>query len=91
MSVAFGLAIYFMIWWIVLFAILPFGRRRSQEEAGEVIPGSEASAPERPQFLKVIVLTTLITSVVFCAYLALRSSGVSLDDIPFFLPPSTRG
>ena len=90
MSVAFGLAVYFMIWWIILFAILPFGLHRPQEEAGEVVPGSEPSAPHKPQFLKVIVLTTLITSVVFGAYVALRQSGFGLDDIPLFRPPSTR-
>ncbi|GAB4523965.1 MAG: DUF1467 family protein [Roseibium sp.] len=88
MSVAFGLAIYFMLWWIILFAILPFGMRRTQEEAGEVLPGSEPSAPERPQFLKVIVLTTIVTTIVFAAYVALRNSGYGLDDIPFLKPPA---
>lgn len=91
MSVAFGMAIFFMIWWIILFAILPFGLHRTQEEAGDVVPGSEPSAPHKPQFLKVIVLTTVIAAVVFGAYLALRQSGYGLDDIPFFKPPSTRG
>lgn len=88
MSVAFSFAIFFMLWWIILFAILPFGMRRTQDEAGDVIPGSEASAPERPHFLKVIILTTVVTTIVFSAYLGLRASGVSLDDIPFFKPPS---
>ncbi|WP_428670223.1 DUF1467 family protein, partial [Roseibium sp.] len=68
MSLAFGAAIYFMIWWILLFAILPFGMRRTQEEAGEVVPGSEPSAPERPQFLKVIVITTIAAKVLFGVY-----------------------
>nr|WP_319382319.1 DUF1467 family protein [uncultured Roseibium sp.] len=90
MSVAFGMAIFFMIWWIILFAILPFGLHRTQEEAGDVVPGSEPSAPHKPQFLKVIVLTTVIATVVFGTYLALRHSGFGLDDIPFFKPPSTR-
>lgn len=87
MSVAFGLAIYFMIWWIILFAILPFGMRRTQEEAGEVVPGSEPSAPDRPRFIRVIILTTIVATVIFSGYLALRNSGFGLDDIPFFNPP----
>jgi len=87
MSVVFGLAIYFMIWWIILFAILPFGMRRTQEEAGDVLPGSEPSAPERPQFLKVIVITTIAATIVFASYMALRQSGFGLDDIPFLNPP----
>ncbi|MCX2722539.1 DUF1467 family protein [Roseibium salinum] len=88
MSVAFGLAVYFMIWWIILFAILPFGLRRTQEEAGEVVPGSEPSAPDRPQFLRVIILTTIVTTVIFTSYVALRQSGFGLDDIPFLKPPA---
>jgi len=90
MSVAFGLAIYFMIWWIILFAILPFGMRRTQEEAGEVTPGTEPSAPDRPQFLKVIVMTTIVATLVFGSYLGLRASGFGLDDIPFLNPPAGR-
>jgi predicted secreted protein len=88
MSVAFGLAVCFMLWWIILFAILPFGMRRTQEEAGDVIPGSEPSAPERPRFFKVLVITTIVTTIVFSGFLLLRQSGYGLDDIPFFNPPS---
>lgn len=88
MSVTFFLAIYFMLWWIILFAMLPFGMRRTQEEAGEVLPGSEPSAPERPQFLKVVVMTTIVTTIVFAGYVALRNSGFGLDDIPFLKPPA---
>ena len=49
MSVTFGIAVYFMIWWIVLFAVLPFGRPQTQDEAGDIVPGSEPSAPTRPR------------------------------------------
>ncbi|MGL4496733.1 MAG: DUF1467 family protein, partial [Beijerinckiaceae bacterium] len=31
------IAIYFVIWWIILFAVLPFGVR-SQVEEGKVVP-----------------------------------------------------
>jgi len=89
MSVAFGLAIYFMLWWIILFAILPFGIHRTQEEAGDIVPGTEASAPNKPRFLRVIVLTTVVTTIVFGSYIALRQSGFGLDDIPFLKPPSS--
>lgn len=87
MSVAFGLAIYFILWWIILFAILPFGLHRTQEEAGDIVPGSEPSAPDRPRFLRVILVTTVVATLLFAAFLALRASGFGLDDIPFFKPP----
>jgi predicted secreted protein len=77
-----GLAIYFVIWWIVLFAILPI-RVRSQAEAGDVVPGTEASAPERPRLLLKAGLTTIVAGVVFLGLRALLDSGLGLDDIPF--------
>ena len=42
MSVTTGLAIYFLIWWVTLFAVLPFGVR-SQHEA-ETAPGTDPGA-----------------------------------------------
>ena len=35
MSLASTIAIFFVVWWIVLFAVLPFGMR-TQEEEGDV-------------------------------------------------------
>ncbi|MDE2017200.1 MAG: DUF1467 family protein, partial [Hyphomicrobiales bacterium] len=45
-------ATYFTTWWIVLFAVLPFGVR-SQHEAGETpAPGVDPGAPVAPLLLK---------------------------------------
>ena len=43
-SISSAFAIYFVLWWIVLFVTLPFGVR-SQSEDGAAIPGSEPGAP----------------------------------------------
>lgn len=83
MSLTFGLAVYFMMWWILLFAFIPFGIQRNQEEAGEVVPGTDPGAPEKPRFLRVIVLTTVVSTALFIGFYALMTSGFSLDDIPF--------
>ncbi len=64
MSVGLGIAIYFIVWWTVLFAVLPIGLR-TQEEEGHVVPGTPESAPARPKFFFVIGLTSLISAVVF--------------------------
>lgn len=90
MSLPFACAVFFMLWWIILFAVLPFGLHRTQQEAGEVVPGSEPGAPEKPKLFKVLLVTTLVTTFVFVAYVLLRNSGFSLSDIPFFYPPSTQ-
>jgi predicted secreted protein len=64
MSLALAIALYFMIWWTILFAVLPFGVR-TQGEAGPVVPGTPASAPEKPRLLKVFLINTLVAAVVF--------------------------
>lgn len=76
-------AVFFVIWWTVLFAVLPFGAR-SQAEAQSVIPGTEPAAPVRPLLLKKVIATTLIASVIFAIFYYVRfESGLTLDDIPF--------
>jgi predicted secreted protein len=49
MTIAGGLAVYFVIWWTVLFAVLPFGVH-SQAETGEVTDGhgTGRAGPARP-------------------------------------------
>ncbi|BCB19743.1 DUF1467 family protein [Bosea sp. ANAM02] len=64
MNVVGGLALYFVIWWITLFAVLPFGIR-SQDEAGDVVAGTEPGAPVLPGLLKKAVITSLIAAVIF--------------------------
>jgi predicted secreted protein len=58
-----ALALYFVIWWILLFAVLPFGVR-SQAESGEVIAGTEPGAPSAPALQEKAIWTTLVASVV---------------------------
>lgn len=64
MSVALGIALYFVIWWIVLFAVLPFGVR-TQDEAGDVVPGTPGSAPERTQMLRLFAVNSVVAGLVF--------------------------
>ena len=82
MSLTSAVAIYFVVWWIVLFAVLPWGYR-TQVEVGEVTPGTEPSAPTRFPMLRVALVTTLVAAVVFSGIYALLTSGIGFDDIPF--------
>ena len=59
-----ALALYFLVWWTTLFAVLPFGVR-SQAEAGDVAPGSDPGAPALPALREKAVLTSLAASLVF--------------------------
>lgn len=64
MSTLAGIAVFFVIWWTVLFAVLPFGVR-SQTESGHVVDGSDPSAPAQPMLMKKALITTVIAGVVF--------------------------
>ena len=74
-------AIYFIIWWVVLFTVLPWGVR-SQEEGGDVVSGSDPGAPVIPRLWWKLVWTTVVSSVVFavCAFLYLNRI-VTLDTL----------
>jgi predicted secreted protein len=64
MSLTFAIAIYVVIWWTVLFAVLPIGVR-TQAEDGSVVPGTPESAPTTPRLVRVVLLTTLISALLF--------------------------
>lgn len=64
MSLATAIAIYFIIWWVVLFAVLPFGVR-SQQEGGAVSEGTDPGAPVVPRLWLKLVWTTMVSLVVF--------------------------
>lgn len=64
MSLTLAIALYFIIWWTVLFAVLPIGVR-TQGEDGDVVPGTPASAPTAPRLLRIVALNTLVAAVVF--------------------------
>jgi predicted secreted protein len=83
MTLVFAVATYFIIWWIVLFAMLPIGVR-TQDEEGEVSPGTTESAPRHPNLLPKMVATTLISSIVFAGvYAIVVHHVIDTDDIPF--------
>jgi len=60
-----AVAIYLTMWWIVLFAILPLEVRSLHEETGEARDGFDPGAPIAPRLVKKVLLTTLVTTVVF--------------------------
>jgi len=73
-SVSTSIAIYFVLWWIVLFAVLPFGVR-SQAESGEEIAGTDPGAPSVPRMAKKLLWTTLVSGVIFAAAMAAFKAG----------------
>lgn len=81
MSLISAAAVFFIIWWLVLFTILPLGVQ-SQMEADEVTLGTDPGAPHRPRLGRKLLITTAISALVFAAvYLALAVYGLSLEDL----------
>jgi predicted secreted protein len=79
-------AVYFIIWWVVLFATLPFGLH-TQDENKDVTLGTVPSAPHGPHMLRAFVRTTLISAIIFGILLLLsRGLGLDFDDIPRIVP-----
>ena len=84
------IAIYFIIWWVVLFAVLPWGVR-SQEESGEISAGTDPGAPASARMLRKLVWTTLVASVIFGAFYGLQAANIiSIEKlIALTSPPHT--
>jgi predicted secreted protein len=82
MQVGTALATYFLIWWVTLFAVLPWGVR-NQEESGEVVSGTDPGAPAMPRLWRKLLWTTLLSGVVYGILTVLYRSGVLSFDLVF--------
>ena len=72
MGWATGVMVYVVIWWTVLFAILPLGVRRV-ENPGR---GEEHGAPERPELMRKAVLTTIVAALLWIGFYVLLQADV---------------
>lgn len=82
MSLTGAIAIFFIIWWVVLFAVLPWGVR-SHHEAGIVDPLAEAGSPLKPRLGIKAIITTVIAVIVFAVvYAVIEYRLIDLDNFP---------
>ncbi len=75
MSISTIIAIYFLIWWLTLFAVLPWGVR-NQEESGEIAPGTDPGAPAIHRVWSKLGWTTLVATVIFVILYVIYSRGL---------------
>jgi len=86
-----AIAIFFLIWWVVLFAVLPWGIR-SQHEEGDISEGTDPGAPAVPRLGRKLLWTTLVSVVIFAGcYVVYVERLVTLDALtaPFGPPTKT--
>ena len=56
-----GLAVYFVVWWVALFMVLPWGNRPDRE----VMIGNAESAPAQPRILLKAAVTTVLAAIIW--------------------------
>lgn len=72
MGIISGIVVFVMVWWVVLFAVLPWGNRPS----ATVDLGNVASAPDKPRLLKKFLVTTAISCILWVIVYTLVANNV---------------
>ncbi len=86
MTISASIVLYAVVWFMTLFVVLPL-RLKSQEEAGDVVPGTPSSAPADPQIKKRMKIVTLVGTVVWIVICTLIITDIlSMENLGF--PPS---
>jgi predicted secreted protein len=84
MTLPMALGIYFICWWLVLFAVLPFGIGAAEQE-GDHVTGHADGAPAEPRIVLKFAITTVISALIFAIVYAV----IVYRPIPFdWLPAS---
>ena len=82
MPVSTALATFFLIWWVVLFAVLPWGVHGQHEAGAEIAPGTDPGAPALPMLGRKLLWTTLVTAVIFAGiYIAVAEGLVTFTGL----------
>jgi predicted secreted protein len=83
MDLVLAIAVYVFIWWITLFAVLPFGVR-TQHEDGSVVPGTPESAPAQQRMIRIFLINTVVATVVFAiVYAVISYQLITPDMVPY--------
>ena len=79
-----ALVVWLIIWWLVLFIILPIGIR-GQAEENDIVEGSEPGAPHTLDIKRKFIQTTIIASILWVVACGVILSGlVSWDALGRF-------
>lgn len=65
MGPLFSLSVFFLIWWVVLFMVLPWGVVSYHEAGIDPKDGGDPGAPVDPNLKKKFLLTTVISLGIF--------------------------
>ena len=78
-----GAAIYFIVWFLTLFLVLPFGVV-AQNETDNIVVGTTESAPAMSHIGRKLLINTILAGAVFVAVYGLLTSDVLVNfSLPF--------
>ncbi len=60
-----GFFVYLVVWWTVLFAVLPLGTTTYAEAGIDVKDGGDPGAPVDPKLKQKFITTTWVSAIVF--------------------------
>ena len=90
MSITSAIVFYMVIWAITFLMMNPLWQT-SQEEAGEIVPGTPASAPMDAMVKRKALWTTVWATCAFVVlYAIIEIPLVTLEDVSWIVPPSQR-
>jgi predicted secreted protein len=75
MSITSAIAIYFIIWWACLFAVLPWGVHNAHEAGQSVGEGHDSGAPVNPMLWRKALATTILATIAFAFVYGIITQG----------------
>ena len=64
MSLTGSFVVFVILWWLILFMVLPRDIN-SQKDKDFFVKGADTGAPANPNIIKKLIITTAITSILF--------------------------
>ena len=84
MSITSAIVLFAVIWFMVLFLVLPL-RLRTQGDEGEIVPGTHAGSPADPRLGLRMAITTGVSVVLWAAIAGTILSGwIGVEDFDLF-------
>ncbi len=76
MSILNVIFIYILVWWLMLFTVLPLGVERHQDEG----KGHDAGAPQRANMKKKFLINSVLSAIIVAIIYVLADKGIiSMD------------
>ena len=84
MGIAGSVILFLLIWWLILFTVLPLNISNNAEKNVRN-EGNDSGAPNNPQIFKKFLITTILSSIIWSIiYLFLKDQGLLLYILDLF-------